>query len=1066
MLSRLLRAFGKRPRAWEDPDPRVRREGLHALLDEANGRARLAEIATRDVDASVRDAALHLIDDPAALFPLCERERERPAALRRLAALAATGRAEDILRARPDLGQALLQAAQDPQLAERLLAAIDDPDTLVKIATDAQSPRTRLRAAERVQAEAQLVALERASRGSDKSVHRLVRERLDLRRALRADCEAHVAALAALQARASHLRGARHGAQADPQFDARLDVLERTASQWREQARALEQRLAGVPDAAATEWSTAELDATLAQLREDAALARARRAEEADARAREAQHHAEQAAQAEQAEADAPAMPDTEADAARPDEAKAHVEDDAPGMAGGDSAGVTASEPEHLATLAELRAILDDVIAAGDALPDRIAMAPAAIEILERRWAAASERAPATAADAAAFRALCRTLKDGAAAAQRFDQAASELATGGPGDAAAGTAATNTAAGTAATNTAAGTAAAAADADTVDAGAVDASAAAPAATLALPATTDAPERWQQFWQARQAEQRELGRLQNLQRRLHWPEALPAPPAVRAIARHIDTLRASLRASDGATALLLPLAEAALASLETIADSGQLRAAQQQLAEARRLLRCLPHAAAEPLQGRLALLAGRVQELRDWQGFATQPKREVLCERMAALAAEAPDDPEARADRIKALRAEWQALGVPGSNAERALADRFNADAQAAFEPCRQYFDELAVRRAANLAERERVLQTLEGYLESTDWARADWKLAQQVLRVAREEFMSFSPVERAAGRDQSRRFDAAADRLHGLIKAELDRNLRAKEALVARAEELAATPPADRATLESRLQQAKDLQYAWRGIGITPRGPDQKLWRAFRGHCDAVFAARETQREAEVQAAESEAQRGEVIVEALEARVQDEREITDSAELQAALDGFDALGLGSGVGRDRGRQLQRRLRDAEGAYLQRLRAHQQAGRRDALWRWLRLHDELLAAESGSAPWPEAAFDGAARAIAARQQRAEAGAPAAEAGPGLRHWTLYAEILAGVESPPEDRAARLELQVGRLSSTMGRREGAAAKLDMPEVLAHWVAAADKAPAEARERMARALEAWFA
>ena len=1040
MLSRLLRAFGKRPRAWEDPDPRVRREGLHALLDEANGRARLAEIATRDVDASVRDAALHLIDDPAALFPLCERERERPAALRRLAALAAAGRAEDILRARPDLGQALLQAAQDPQLADRLLAAIDDPDTLVKIAVDAQSPRTRLRAAERVQAEPQLVALERASRGSDKSVHRLARERLDTRRALRADCDAHMAALAALQARASQLQGARHGAQADPQFDARLDVLERAASQWREHAQALERRIAEVPDAVTPDWSTATLDSALAQLRDDAALARTRRAEEADAQAREALARSEQA---EQAAADTDRGEDTDGGAdGQADDAYPGDGADLTAESPARRATVTVSDPEHLATLAELRAILDDVIAAGDALPDRIAMAPAAVDILERRWAAASERAPATTADAALFRDLCRTLTDGAAAAQRFDQAASELGTGD-----AGTAAREPGDDAATT--------------------VDAAPAAHATTT-MPSPSDAPERWQQFWQARQAEQRELGRLQNLQRRLHWPEALPTPPAVRAIAGRIDALRATLNASDGATATLLPLADAALASLETIADSGQLRAAQQQLAEARRLLRCLPHAASEPLQGRLALLAGRVQELRDWQGYATQPKREALCERMAALAAEAPDDPEARADRIKALRAEWQALGVPGSNAERALADRFNADAQAAFEPCRQYFDELAVHRAANLAERERVLQTFEGYLESTDWTRADWKLAQQVLRVAREEFMSFSPVERAAGRDQSRRFDAAADRLHGLIKAELDRNLRSKEALVARAEELAATPPADRATLESRLQQAKDLQYAWRGIGITPRGPDQKLWRAFRSHCDAVFAARETQREAEVQAAESEAQRGEAIVEALEARVQDEREITDSVELQAALDGFDALGLGAGVARDRSRQLQRRLRDAEGAYLQRLRAHQQRGRRDALWRWLRLHDELLAAETGAASWPEAAFDGAANAIAARQQRAQAGAPddAAVAGPGLRHWTLYAEILAGVESPPEDRAARLELQVGRLSSTMGRREGAAAKLDMPDVLAQWVAAAANAPAEARERMERALAAWFA
>ena len=1034
MLSRLLRAFGKRRQAWEDADPRVRREALPSLLGEIDGRARLAEIATRDVDASVRDAALHLIDDPAALFPLCERERERPAALRRLAALAAAGRGEEILRARPDLGQALLQAAQDPDLADRLLAVIEDPDTLVKLACDAQSPRTRLRAAERVHAEPQLVALERGSRGSDKNVHRLARERLDSLRSLRSDIDAHAVALTTLQDRARHL----HDSLQDPHFDARYEVLTRAANQWHDQAAALAQRARELPQATAPAWATAALDAALAQLRTDAANADARRKEEArrveeDRRADEVRHAEEVAARA---------TADVQSDAAIGQVAATEGDADR-------AAGPAVSDPEHTATILELRAILADVIAAGEALPDRIAMAPAAVDILERRWLAASARTPASAEDTRAFSDLCRTLLDGAVAAQRFDQAASVLARRGAPEAAAAEA-------DAAQPEVAGR--------DVAEGEVAANPAAAPVDARPPGAGAAPEHWQQYWRTRQDDQRELGRLQNMQRRLLWPAGLPMPAQARAHLQAMDAraaaLRAALQAGDDAGAALRPLAEAALASLETIADSGQLRAAQQQVAEARRLLRCLPGGAAEPLQGRLALLAGRVQELRDWQGYATQPKREALCERMAALAAETPDDPEARADRIKALRAEWQALGVPGSAAERSLADRFNADAQAAFEPCRQYFDELAEHRAANLAERARVLATLEGYLASTDWTRADWKLAQQVLRVAREEFMSFSPVERVSGREQGKRFDAAADRLHALIKAELDRNLRAKESLVERAAALNATPPASGDELDARLQQAKDLQYAWRAVGITPRGPDQKLWRAFRGHCDAAFAARETQREAQALEAESEAQRGETIVEALENRVQDEREISDSAELQAALDAFDALGMP----RDRGRKLQHRLRDAEAAYLQRLRAHQQRGRRDALWRWLRLHDALAASEAGTADWPTPDFDGAGDAIDMRRKRAAGEAEAAR--PSLRHWTLYAEILAGVESPPEDRAARLELQVGRLSSTMGRRETNSARLDMPDVLANWVAAADGADAAERARMAQALETWFA
>src|SRR5690606_42143204 len=53
--------------------------------------------------------------------------------------------------------------------------------------------------------------------------------------------------------------------------------------------------------------------------------------------------------------------------------------------------------------------------------------------------------------------------------------------------------------------------------------------------------------------------------------------------------------------------------------------------------------------------------GRLQELRDWQGFVTQPKQIELCERMEYLA-EQSLDPQLKANRIKELQTEWRALG--------------------------------------------------------------------------------------------------------------------------------------------------------------------------------------------------------------------------------------------------------------------------------------------------------------------------------------------------------------------------------------------------------------------
>ncbi len=1095
MLARLLRAFSAFRKGKSEAvatDPQARRAALANVPAGSTGGARLVDVASNDPDASVRDAALQRIEDPAALFALCERENARPAALRRLATLAAAGQAEQILSARPDLAHALLNSTHDQAFAERMLASISAEPVLLQVAQEAESPRTRLLAAARIDDETLLLQLERSSRSSDKNVHRSTKERLDQRRALRSDADAQCAAFNALQQRAGQLRHVQH----DPQLSARIEVLQRAVSQWQSHTDGLQQRLLASPDTTNAQHrlaacTVAELHATLGVMLE-AAQTQARQqqpmddavsAANADAAPRASGANGANGASGANGAIDATGTTTAQASPDQHTQARTAASHDdqqnlaASAMSAEDTALALAERAE---VLQGLRAIHADVLAAGDAILDRLALVSPALQIMQRRWSNASPTPAAAKANTAAetaeqqdYDALLRLLQDGASAAQQVDQAAPELRR-----------------------------------LNITVTAVDAAPDSEAPTahhtpvhthVHTPVHT--PEEWQGFWRELQHGQKSLDRIQALQRRLQWPTALPRPHELVALQNEATRLQAQQQHGETTLDAMLPRAEAALALLESTADSGQLRAAQQQLNEARRLLRSLPGSVAPPLQGRLQLLTGRVQEMRDWQDYATHPKRETLCARMEALAAEPVTDHEARADRIKSLRSEWQALGPPGSNSERALADRFNAHAQTAFEPCRAYFDGLAAVRAANLGERERVLTTLTGYLERTDWAQADWKLAQQVLRVAREEFLSFSPVERVEGREQGKRFDTAADQLHALIKAEFDRNLRTKEQIVAEAAEMVAglndvLGQQDHQAVDARIQRAKTLQQDWRAIGITPRGPDQKLWRTFRAHCDAIFNARETARVAQTEAAESDASRAESVLELLEARVQDDDQpITDNVELQSFIDQFEAIPLS----KERLRVLGRRMREAEQIYLQRLRAHQQQGRRDDLSRWLRLHDELLRSErahaeavgAGRAPstvaWPadefdRAAFDGAAAAIAARRERALAEAqmkedsanPTAEAHAHdarlveASRWLLFAEILASIESPQEDRAARLELQVARLSSSMSsNRKGQhiEAETSMVDVLRNWVAAATDAPDSARQRMQRALDAYL-
>lgn len=526
----------------------------------------------------------------------------------------------------------------------------------------------------------------------------------------------------------------------------------------------------------------------------------------------------------------------------------------------------------------------------------------------------------------------------------------------------------------------------------------------------------------ELWRQAAAARRWLKQDERTLSRVGWPEWAPPAPALAAARSVRDVVQDRLRALDQAADGLAQSLESRLAELIHDIDTGASASAQHLLSEIRQSVRCLPRGSASPLERLLNQQAGRLGELKDWQAFATSPKRDALCESMAALA-ESPLDPPIQAERIKELRAEWNALGPPTSRADRALADRFDADAERAFEPCRKHFSAQAEIRAANLEARRQICVQLEHYLESTDWPHADIKAAQQILRTARSEWQRFHPVDRKAGRPLETQFERLQSSLHEHIRKEWDRNLSLKREIVAEAEAIA---EADLGVGE-KVASAKDLQRRWQTVGPTPRKPDQQLWRQFRAACDRIFDSRDEA-----------------------ARAADDAIAATQADAEKLLDEFagrlEAEGPDSSM-----------LRDYEARFhaLPRLpeRLLKPLERRFA-----ELERELRAQLR-------------ARAAAEREREirtlveSDATAPAGERIPDevtVRRLVLEAELAAEFDSPPEDRELRMALQVELMNAGRSREALDADALDLAR---RWHELGPKpAGVEAlRERFANALKA---
>lgn len=455
---------------------------------------------------------------------------------------------------------------------------------------------------------------------------------------------------------------------------------------------------------------------------------------------------------------------------------------------------------------------------------------------------------------------------------------------------------------------------------------------------------------------------------------------------------------------------------------------------------------------------------RLGELQDWRTFTVVPKRAELVQRMQALVG-ADMSPEELARQIRRLRDEWRTVHRGAADEPTPEREQFDQAAQRAYEPCREHFARQAEQRKENQARREALLERLAAFAAEQSGEAPDWRAVQRAIVESRREWREYAPVDQEVAKALQARFHAALGELQQRLDAEYARNVQVKRGLVARAAALASVEDT-RAAVDS----ARDLQQAWKAVGLVPRHQDDALWAEFRQHCDAVFQ-RSSQARADRDAAlESNQARAATLCEEAGALA-----TLEGAELNAArhrldeLQGeFEALELPRASVRDLRRRFAAATERVEAAVLrQRARLAREAwGSVFAVHAEVRAYglavargagsDEAealrIAAEEALATLAQAPKD--ARGVLERQVAAVSGGavgldPTANVA-ALRLLCVRAELMVGSESPPEDLELRREHQMRRLVDTLGRgeRPGPAATTDLA---LEWLAVGPVEPA---------------
>jgi DNA repair protein SbcC/Rad50 len=451
-----------------------------------------------------------------------------------------------------------------------------------------------------------------------------------------------------------------------------------------------------------------------------------------------------------------------------------------------------------------------------------------------------------------------------------------------------------------------------------------------------------------------------------------------------------------------------------------------------------------------LANQLEQLDETLSKLQDWKNYAVVPKKHELIAQLEALEG-STEHPETLATKIKRLQEEWKALSKGGKDQEPELWEKFHELAQKVYQPCRDYFAEQANIRQQNLNALKQLVAQLKDYLENHDWANANWKEVGKVIRVARQEWRSYSPTERAATQPVQAEFETVLAGIQHKLNEEFARNDALKRELIAQAQQLVNVEDVRKAT-----DEIKQLQARWQTIGASLRKDEQQLWREFRDQCDAVFARRQQQSnefKAELEANLSAAKA--LVIEIEQLTQLTGQELSDARKrVDEIRQAFGALGQ---FPKAQVNDIKTAFNQAADSFEQKIKAERQHIKQQIWVNLLSANNAVRQYEldlaKGEAPdleqlqvhidaithWPA----GGLKAIQQKIARVTPAVDLEENLAALRELCIRADILTDSPTPASEQALRTAFQVNQLQQNFGRKSQSVAA-EFENLIFEWVA----------------------
>ena len=443
-------------------------------------------------------------------------------------------------------------------------------------------------------------------------------------------------------------------------------------------------------------------------------------------------------------------------------------------------------------------------------------------------------------------------------------------------------------------------------------------------------------------------------------------------------------------------------------------------------------------------GELEALQPKIKKLASWRHWGTTQARENIIEEIQQIH-ETERDLEKIANRIKQAREQWKQWDNSGEGGDHRLYKAFDTACTKAYEPCKAFFESQRQQRLAFSRERSQICELLESEYENTDWRNPDWKRLQQCYREQISRWHKLGPAEYKDRKSLHRRFEQISEKFNGPLDRERKRNLKQREELILEIGKLAELEDSRKA-----ITALQTLKKQWVVTVSGKRKQEQNIWKKFTSACDTVYEKSRQSKKAFDQQLNHNLKAKKALCSQIEQSISD-TEFTDPDEITSSITRWKQQWTDLGrVPKSEIKQIEKRFRDALhklNTVSKGLHREQQSKTDQMLFACASfcteleqqlLEDKTLDSDSAIQRWQQfdpldsdlrsglrARMDHVLKAASDSAFRQSFEQSLDQNFDRINNYLLQLEINAGIDSPAQYAKQRMELQISRLSTALGK-----------------------------------------